>query len=420
MSDEVLPYRSHQDPMFRTECLTCGSAALTEIVNLGMHPMADTFVSPARASEADRLYPLVCDLCGMCGQIQLRAVTRPEERYVEVDYSYTSANSATSRAHWAEYARHVSAKVALPAGAMTLEIGSNDGFLSAEFASLGYDVLGVDPSPVMAAQAQSRGVKTITALFGATLARELLPTFARKPHLICANNVFNHSNDPRDFVSGVRHLLDAGGTFVFELPYWLRSIEQKKFDQVYHEHVTYFTVTYADHLFRTCDMHIAEVEEVNYHGGSIRVYVRPGAGAAPAESARRLIDAEHAAGLFDPATYRRFMADVVRSRDRFLAKLYALRAAGSSVVCVGAAAKGNTFLGYYNLDSSVVDCVTDSSDNKQGKLTPRTRIPIMPDAELARYESVCAIILAWNISGALRENLTRINPGITFLNPYES
>lgn len=406
--------------MFRTECLTCGSAALTEIVNLGMHPMADTFVSRTRASEADRLYPLVCDLCGVCGQIQLRAVTRPEERYVEVDYSYTSSNSATSRAHWAQYARHVSARVGLPAGAMTLEIGSNDGFLSAEFATLGHEVLGVDPSSVMAAHAQTRNVKTVTALFGDALARELLPTLTRRPQLICANNVFNHANNPRDFVSGVRHLLAADGTFVFELPYWLRSIEQKKFDQVYHEHVTYFTVAYADHLFRMCDMHIVDVEEVDYHGGSIRVYVRPGVGKTPTESTQRLIEAERAAGLFEPATYQRFMAAVVQSRDRFLAQLYALRAAGSRVVCVGAAAKGNTFLSFYNLDSSVVDCVTDASDQKQGKLTPRTRIPIMPDAELARYESVCAIILSWNISGALRENLARINPRISFLNPYES
>jgi SAM-dependent methyltransferase len=403
---------------FRTHCLTCRSAALTEVVNLGMHPMADTFVSAAHASEADRVYPLICDLCADCGQIQLRTVTRPEERYVEADYSYTSSNSATSRAHWSDYARAVSGRVAPPPASSVVEIGSNDGFLSAEFAALGHRVLGVDPSPVMAAMALERGVATLTALFGEGTSREARQRLGGQARLIVANNVFNHANEPLDFVSGIRHLLAPDGTFVFELPYWLRSIEQKKFDQIYHEHVSYFTLTYADRLFRRCGMHVADVEEVDYHGGSIRVYVRHGEAALPA-AARPFLDAERDAALFDPATYRAFMAEAVLSRDRFLERIYGLRAAGARLVCIGAAAKGNTFLNFYNLDSSVIDCVTDASASKQGKLTPRTRIPIEPDAVLARYSAVYGIILSWNISAMLRESLSRINPHITFLNPYE-
>lgn len=405
--------------MFRTQCLTCQSPALTEIINLGMHPMADTFVAREHESDADRVYPLICDLCRDCGQIQLRTVTRPEERYVEADYSYTSSNSATSRAHWSDYARHVSAQVGLPAGSMVLEIGSNDGFLSAEFAALGHTVLGVDPSPVMAALAAERNVRTVTALFGEATARDIQATSADAPRLIVANNVFNHANEPLDFVRGVQQLLASDGTFVFELPYWLRSIEQKKFDQIYHEHVSYFTLTYADRLFRLSGMHVSGVEEVDYHGGSIRVYVRHGASDELPREAAHFLEAEQTAGLFDPATYRRFMAGVVKARDTFLERVYALRTSGARVVCVGAAAKGNTFLSYYNLDSSTIDCVTDASPSKQGKLTPRTRIPILPDGELAKYDAVFAIILSWNISTALRASLGKINPRITFLNPYE-
>jgi SAM-dependent methyltransferase len=406
--------------MFRTHCLTCRDTELSEIINLGMHPMADTFVSKAHESEADRVYPLICDLCRHCGQIQLRTVTRPEERYVEADYSYTSSNSATSRAHWSDYARQVIARVALPPRSTVVEVGSNDGFLSAEFASLGHGVLGVDPSPVMAELAAARGVRTVTALFGEAVAGEIGETLREPPRLIVANNVFNHANDPLDFVRGVQHLLAPDGTFVFELPYWLRSIEQKKFDQIYHEHVSYFTLTYADRLFRVSGMHVADVEEVDYHGGSIRVYVRRGVRDGLPEVAHPFLDAERAARLFEPETYIRFMDETVRARDSFLEGIYGLHAAGARLVCVGAAAKGNTFLNYYNLDSSLIDCVTDSSPSKQGKLTPRTRIPIVPDAALAQYDDVFAIILSWNISAALRESLAKINPRITFLNPYES
>ncbi len=96
-----------------------------------------------------------------------------------------------------------------------------------------------------------------------------------------------------------------------------------------------------------------------------------------------------------------------------------MKLAGQSLVCVGAAAKGNTFLNYYNLDASVIDCVTESSPSKIGKFTPRTRIPILPDQKLAEYESVYAIITSWNISGPLQTVLKKINPRIQFLNPYE-
>jgi SAM-dependent methyltransferase len=398
--------------------MTCRSTALSEIINLGMHPMADTFIAKVHESQADRVYPLICDLCRDCGHIQLRTVTRPEERYVEAEYSYTSSNSAISRAHWSDYARHVSARVALPPRSAVVEVGSNDGFLSAEFAELGHSVLGVDPSPVMAELAAARGVRTVTALFGESIAREIRGTSAERPRLIVANNVFNHANDPLDFVHGVQHLLALDGTFVFELPYWLRSIEQGKFDQIYHEHVNYFTLTYADRLVRLIGMHVADVEEVDYHGGSIRVYVRHGVRQDLPEVARSFLDAEREAQLFDPATYIRFMDETVRARDSFLERVYRLRASGARLVCVGAAAKGNTFLNYYNLDASVIDCVTDASPSKQGKLTPRTRIPIVPDAALAAYDTVHAIILSWNISRALRESLIKINPRITFLNPY--
>lgn len=405
--------------MFRTRCLACDASELAEIINLGMHPMADTFVARTRASEADRVYPLICDLCEQCGLVQLRTVTSPAERYVDHDYSYTSSNSGTSRAHWIDYASHVSSRVGLPAGSSVVEIGSNDGFLCAQFASAGHSIVGVDPSPAMERLASERNVRTLTKLFGHAIAMELEDELAMAPRLIVANNVFNHANDPADFVRGIKQLLALDGTFVFELPYWLRSISDGKFDQIYHEHVSYFTVAYADRLFRAAGMHVADVEEVDYHGGSIRVYVRHGHRAEPTVAARPFIAEEESAHLFEPETYKRFMSGVSEARDRFLEKVYAIRGAGGHIVCVGAAAKGNTFLNYYNLDASVVDYVTDSSETKQGKLTPRTRIPIAPDGVFAEYDRVHAIILSWNISAVLRSSLAKINPNIVFLNPYE-
>jgi len=409
--------------MFRKQCLSCQSPDLREIVNLGMHPMADTFIPADRLDEGDRVYPLICDLCEKCGQIQLRTVTNPAERYAEYDYSYTSSNSKTSQNHWIEYAGTVAGMIGLQREDAVLEIGSNDGFLTEQFQKLGCKSLGVDPSPAMARLAAQRGVNTLTGLFGRECVGQVEKALGQKPRLIAANNVFNHANEPMDFALGVKALLAPGGVFVFELPYWMQSVVQRKFDQIYHEHVSYLTVNYAVNLFQAAGLCVNHVDEVDYHGGSIRVFV----GHEPATytvktagpSVAQFIEKETEAGLFDPATYKLFMTQIQTSRNRFLREIYRLKLEGQPVVCVGAAAKGNTFLNYYNLDASVIDCVTESSPSKIGKYTPRTRIPICGDHKLAEYESVHAIILSWNISAALQTILKKINPRVQFLNPYE-
>jgi SAM-dependent methyltransferase len=409
--------------MFRKNCLACKSADLREIVNLGMHPMADTFVPAGRLDEADRVYPLICDLCPACGQVQLRTVTNPAERYAEYDYSYTSSNSRTSQNHWTEYAGTVVGMAGLKPGDAVLEIGSNDGFLAEQFQKLGCPTLGVDPSPAMARLAAERGVKTLTGLFGPECVSQVEKTLGRKPALIAANNVFNHANEPLEFALAVKSLLAPDGVFVFELPYWMQSVTQRKFDQIYHEHVSYFTVKYAVELFRLAGMSVNHVDEVDYHGGSIRVFVghEPASYAAKGSpTVAEFIENENRAGLFQPEAYQSFMTQIQNSRNSFLRQIYQLKLEGRPVVCVGAAAKGNTFLNYYNLDASVIDCVTESSPSKIGKYTPRTRIPICPDQKLAEYESVHAIILSWNISAALQNILKKINPRILFLNPYET
>lgn len=409
--------------MFRTQCLSCQSTALHEIVNLGMHPMADTFIPAHRLDEGDRMHLLICDLCENCGHVQLRTVTTPAERYAEYDYSYTSSNSKTSQTHWINYAACVAEMIALKSSDAVLEIGSNDGFLTEQFQKLGCKSLGVDPSPAMAQLASERGVKTIAGLFGQAGAGEVEKTLGAKPKLIAANNVFNHANEPLDFALGVRAILAPDGTFVFELPYWAQSVAQRKFDQIYHEHVSYFTVKHAVHLFKSIGLCVNHVEEVDYHGGSIRVFV----GHKPMKfalksggaSVEEFIEKENQAGLFERATYERFTKEIQSARNKFLQEIYRLKSEGKAIVCVGAAAKGNTFLNYYNLDASVIDYVTDSSAGKIGKFTPRTRIPIASDEKLRDYESVYAIILSWNISGPLQKMLNKINPNIVFLNPYK-
>ena len=297
-----------------------------------------------------------------------------------------------------------------------VEIGSNDGYLSQHFLKDNNKVLGIDPSVEMCKLAVDRGVDTYNTLFTKSSAGTVARTYGYSK-LIIANNVFNHSNNPLDFAEGVADLLDEDGVFVFELPYWGNTVESKRFDQIYHEHVTYFTMKSAYNLLNKVGLKITDFELVDYHGGSLRVYSKKEKSAITNPKVFDMIKEETEQGLFDTEKYIKWQKSILQKRNKFLKGLYNLKVdkPDAAIIGVGAAAKANTFLNYYNIDSTVLDYITDSSLHKQGKYTPLTRIPIVGDEVFKNYKEVYALILSWNISDNLKKILLELNPNIKFI-----
>ena len=175
---------------------------------------------------------------------------------------------------------------------------------------------------------------------------------------------------------------------------------------------------YSYNLLKLAGLEIIDVEVVEYHGGSIRVYAKKLSSSKVARKnniVATMIQQEEECGLFESETYVEFMNEITRCRDRFLSRLYSIRSQNIPIIAVGASAKGNTFLNFYNLDCSVLDYVTDTSIHKQGKHTPLTRIPITGDEIFKNYDKVYALILSWNISDIIKEKLKQINSSIEFL-----
>ena len=231
--------------------------------------MADTFMPANRLDEADRVYPLICDLCPSCGQVQLRTVTSPAERYSEYDYSYTSSNSRTSQNHWIEYAGTVGAAIGLKRDDAVLEIGSNDGFLTEQFQKLGCTALGVDPSPAMARLAAERGVNTLTA-FSARPA----PAMSKKPWagsrgslppIMCSIMPMSRWNS----LWGSRRCWRRRASLFLNCPIGCnRSCNGNSIRSI-----TSTSATSPSNTLSICSTRhdVNHVEEVDYHGGSIRV-----------------------------------------------------------------------------------------------------------------------------------------------------
>lgn len=398
---------------FRQTSLLSGGP-INEIINLGSHGFADSFFPPEEYDKAGSSFPLVCNLDPASGLVQLANISIAKERYGDVDYSYTSSNSAVSRNHWQNLVLYLSGLTDLNS-ASVLEIGSNDGFLLSLINEYTSKIIGVDASEFMTKKSNDNGIPTICGIFGEdeTINSQLKQQFGTFK-LILANNVVNHSNAPVAFLENINELLTEDGLFVFEVPYWLETIQSYRFDQIYHEHITYLTIESTEALLKQAGLKIIDAQVVDYHGGSLRIVASKRG--SMSRAAEILQEEEFHYDLKNIQTYKLYMLEVERRRARFLEELESITGQTESVVFgIGAAAKANTFLTYYGLDNNRLKFVLDASKFKQGKITPVTRIPIAPDEMVSEIDSGLGIVLAWNLSSKLKDQLVELNPNLSFL-----
>lgn len=386
----------------------------SQILNLGNHGFADSFFSEKDYDKAGESVPLICQLDKETGLIQLLNFTHPSERYGNVDYSYTSSNSRTSRDHWREFADYLFSKFSYRESTV-LEIGSNDGFLLEVLQKNGYRVLGVDASNSMSNFAKAKGINTLTGIFGESeqIFNEIID-FSKFYNIIVANNVLNHSNDPINFIKYVKKLLSNDGVFVFEVPYWFQTIKSLHFDQIYHEHITYFTVKSIRELLKIVGLKIIDVKVIDYHGGSLRVVAGHTNGNRE-NLVEDMIEMETKEGLFSVSRYEKYFIDISTARDKFIKQVEKSMESGKTFFGIGAAAKANTLLTFYGLNTSYLSFILDASKFKQGKITPVTKIPIYDDSHVINMIDTVGVLLAWNIGGEVVKKIVNINSNVEFM-----
>ncbi len=397
----------------RNKCICCNGKKLLEIINLGNHSFADRFVPKNKIKDKDPEYPLILDLCNKCKFIQSRIITDPKDRYINYDYSYTSSNSKYSRNHWKNFAFYLRKKRKIK-NSKIIEIGSNDGYLLKHLKKMKANVLGIDASKFMVKISKENKIDTLHAIFNFNQSKKIKKKFGYS-NIIIANNVFNHSDNPKNFLKGVYHLLEKNGMFVFEQPYFARGLFAEKFDQIYHEHVSYFTAKNIHSILDVCNFKILSMEENEYHGGSMRtIAVKKNSLLSEIDISKK-IQFENRNNIYKKNFYSKMFKKINKRKNTLKKKLYSLKKKNYVIAGIGAGAKANTFLTYFNLDFNIINFITDTSKYKQFKFTPLTRVIIKSDNELKKYNKIACIILSWNISSILIKKLKIINKKIYFI-----
>ena len=381
-------------------CRACGGGRVPLVISLGRTPLANALLSADQLDAREDTYPLDLVYCEDCTLVQITETVPPPQLFSE--YAYFSSFSDTMLRHAEALARRVIDERRLGKDALVIEVASNDGYLLKVYKDAGIRVLGIEPAANVAKVAEERGIPTRVEFFGDTCARALAERGDRAD-VIHANNVLAHVPDLPGFARGLATLLADDGVAIIEVPYVKDLIDHREFDTIYHEHLSYFSLTALDRLFARHGLSVLDVERLAIHGGSLRVTAGRAGARTPSSRVVELLDNEERWGLTGLDYYLRFAAAVADLRRTLLALLSDLRAGGKRLAAYGAAAKGSTLLNCFGIGRDYLDFVVDRSPHKQGRFMPGVRLPIDAPSRLLRDRPDFVLLLTWNFADEILE-----------------
>lgn len=382
------------------KCLLCDNK-IEMILPLATTPLANELLETKQEQD---IFPLNLVKCVVCNHLQLDTIIDKERLYRQ--YFYCSDTSAFNREYFKSYANDMLGNiVSIPwhltmkqSNVKVLDIASNDGLFLSYFKERDVQVLGIDPAKNIAEKATVAGIPTIPDFFNEETASKILREHG-KFDLITCNNAFAHNADLRPIVKGVEMLLKDDGSFVFEISYAMRLLENGIFDLIYHEHQHHHHIIPLFSFLEDNGLRIYDAEERPTHGGSIRIY-------ACKKDARfyltrrcedlMLNEHEHFNKLVDE-----FAPKVEANKNKLVALLKDLKSQGKTISILGYPAKATTLAYYFETDNTIIDDVFDDNPLKQGKWTPGGQWKVRSTNDIEQCKPDYLLILAWNYAEEL-------------------
>lgn len=387
--------------MINNSCRFCQSPTRHIVLDLGVSPLANALIRPEQTGELEVKYPLCVYVCEKCFLVQLPQVESPENIFT--DYLYHSSYSEGWLRHVETYVDEMDQRYLDSKDNRIVEIGSNDGYLLQYFLAKGYQVLGIEPATEVARIAEQKGIDCIKTFFNVDVARELRAK-GLMADLLVANNVLAHTPDLNGFMAGMKELLQPSGIITIEVPHLLRLMQKIQFDTIYHEHFSYFSLLTLRKIFEAHDLDIFDVEQLETHGGSLRLFASHCERQVPvSDRVHVLLSSE--VGMDKLATYGGFSERVEVVKQAFLGFLRQAKEKGKTVVGYGAPAKATTLLNFCGIDSNLLSYTVDRNPYKQNLLIPGARIPIYAPEKIRETRPDYVIILPWNIESEVLAQL---------------
>ena len=388
------------------KCRFCNSTLKKNFADLGNAPPSNSFKNINQIYNPEIFFPLQVFVCSSCLLVQTKDFVEKEKLFTN-EYVYFSSASSSWLEHARVYSEHIISKLNLNKSSMVIEIASNDGYLLVNFLRKKIPCLGIEPTESTARVAIKKNIPVIREFLTKELSLKIRKKY--KADLICANNVYAHVPDINDFTRGLKNILKPNGTITLEFPHLLNLIKFNQFDTIYHEHYSYLSLIVVKKILKNNHLRIYEVQKLNTHGGSLRVYAcHENSSIKRDDSVVKIINEEILFGLKKIGTYLNFQDCIYKIANNFLLFLIKEKNKNKKIIGYGAAAKGNTLLNFCGIKSNLLDFVCDASPSKQNKLLPGSNIVVLPPSEIKKFKPDWIIIFPWNIVNEIINELSYV------------
>ena len=331
-------------------------------------------------------------------------------------YLYTSSTSRVFRNHFIEAAKKYTKELKLnKKKSYIIDIGSNDGVALKPFLDLGYKkILGIEPAKNLAKLANKNKIKT----FNGFLERNNLQKIKKNADLILASNVFAHSDKLKEMAECMLKLLSKNGTIIIEVQYLMNTLKDLTFDNIYHEHYNYWSLTSLVNFFKQFNAKIVKSERIDTHGGSIRIYLKKGKKAKVEKNVIQMLKEEEKFGIKKFKTYKEFGEKVYKIRENVRNNIKKLKDNKKLLIGYGAPAKATTALNFFGI-SNEIDFIIEDNKLKHNKFVPGVQIPIKTKSEVKNRNNVM-IVLAWNFFKDIKKNNLNLSDNIVSIKDLET
>ena len=381
--------------IYKFNCRCCGSKKLIRSLSLGYQPLANNLQE--NVNDNIKVYPLELNVCEECFNCQLSVAINSDEMFS--NYLYQSSTTQSFREHFTIAAKKYIKEFELKNDSYIIDVGSNDGIGLKPFLDLGFkNIQGIEPAKNLADLANKNGINT----FHGYLDDKAMNPVKNGADLLLASNVFAHADDLKSMAESMKQLIKPNGKIIIEVQYLLNTIRDLTFDNIYHEHTNYWSLSTLNIFFEKLELKIFKVEKIDTHGGSIRVYVSKDKEISVDESVKIILQEEEEFGLRDISTYLEFGKKIESLKKEVIKNIGTLKKNYSSIVGYGAPAKATTALNFFNI-SKEIDYIVEDNKLKHGKYIPGVNIKIVSKKEFKNKDQAI-LVLAWNFFDEIKKN----------------
>ena len=397
---------------YKFDCRSCGNTNLKRVVSLGFQPLANNLLN--KKNDESESYPLELNYCPKCHNCQLSVSVDPKKMFS--NYLYLSSVSDTFKKHFIEAANKYIEEFKLsPKKSYIIDIGSNDGVGLKPFRDMGFKkILGIEPAKNLAKLANKDKIKTINCF----LEEKNLKKIKKNADIILASNVFAHSDKLEEMATCMLKLLKNNGTIIIEVQYLLNTLKDLTFDNIYHEHYNYWSLTSLVNFFKQFNAKIIRAEKINTHGGSLRVYIKKDKNSKIDKSVKSLLNEEEKFGLKKYSTYKDFAEKIYTIQKNVKKNIQKLKSNGKKLIGYGSPAKATTALNFFGV-SSEIDFIVEDNKLKHGKFVPGVNIPIVSKDKIVDKNNTI-LVLAWNFYEDIKKNNTKLSDSFVSIKDLES